>query len=142
MAKPAGTRWPAAGAYRYRAERGRARSGAPAGGAARESARDRGLDERPGAPRGRPGEIVATALRLATPQVDRELRERHFGVFEGADRDECQTQHPEAWRDWVAKVGVPPAARPGRMQRSAWRAPCGGSRAPTAVRCWWSRTAG
>ena len=41
------------------------------------------------------GEIVAAKLGLATPQVDRELRERHFGVFEGLTRDECQAQHPE-----------------------------------------------
>jgi broad specificity phosphatase PhoE len=67
------------------------------------------------------GEIVAAVLGLAAPTVDPELRERHFGVFEGLTRHECETQHPEAWRDWVAKIGVPPGgeARPAAAARVA-----------------------
>jgi len=54
------------------------------------------------------GEIIASALGLPAPSVDPELRERAFGVFEGLTRSECETQHPEAWRDWVAQTGSPP----------------------------------
>ena len=57
------------------------------------------------------GEIVAAALGLAAPAVDPELRERHYGVFEGLSRDECATQHPEAWQDWTAQKGAPPGDR-------------------------------
>lgn len=58
------------------------------------------------------GEIVTAALGLARPSVDVELRERQFGVFEGLTRSECETRHPDAWRDWVAQVGAPPGAEP------------------------------
>jgi probable phosphoglycerate mutase len=58
------------------------------------------------------GEIVAAELGLAAPTVDAELRERRFGVFEGLTRRECETQHPAAWRDWVAQVGEPPGGEP------------------------------
>jgi probable phosphoglycerate mutase len=54
------------------------------------------------------GEIVAAALRLAPPQIDPELRERSFGVFEGLTRDECATRHPEAWQAWQAHTAAPP----------------------------------
>src|SRR5262249_10507985 len=54
------------------------------------------------------GEIVAAALGLASPAVEPELRERHYGVFEGLSREECATQHPQAWQDWVAQKGAPP----------------------------------
>jgi probable phosphoglycerate mutase len=54
------------------------------------------------------GEIVAGALGLAAPDVDPALRERQFGVFEGLTRDECATQHPEAWQAWIAQTGTPP----------------------------------
>ena len=54
------------------------------------------------------GAIVATALGLARPSVDPELRERRFGVFEGLTRDECATHHPEAWRAWLARTAAPP----------------------------------
>ncbi len=53
------------------------------------------------------GEIIATALGLAPPSVDPELRERRFGVFEGLTRDECRTLHPEAWQAWVSQTGSP-----------------------------------
>src|SRR5262245_17902657 len=67
------------------------------------------------------GAIVADALGLAAPQVDPDLRERHYGVFEGLSRDECATQHPEAWRDWMAQKGAPPGGetRPDAAARMA-----------------------
>ena len=67
------------------------------------------------------GEIVAAALGLAPPDADPDLRERHYGVFEGLSRDECQTQHPEAWQDWVAQKGAPPGGetRPDAAARMA-----------------------
>ncbi|HET9989769.1 MAG TPA: histidine phosphatase family protein, partial [Kofleriaceae bacterium] len=52
--------------------------------------------------------IVAAELGLPPPEVDAELRERKFGVFEGLTRDQCVAQHPEAWRAWVAQTGHPP----------------------------------
>jgi len=54
------------------------------------------------------GAIIATALGLPSPTVDPELRERAFGVFEGLTRSECETLHPDAWRDWIAQSGSPP----------------------------------
>ena len=53
------------------------------------------------------GEIIAAALGLPPPQIDVELRERRFGVFEGLTRDECANKHPEAWRAWLDRTGVP-----------------------------------
>jgi probable phosphoglycerate mutase len=58
------------------------------------------------------GEIVAAALGLAAPAVDPELRERRFGVFEGLTRDECESQHPDAWQAWRAQTGTPPGGEP------------------------------
>ena len=67
------------------------------------------------------GEIDAAALGLAPPTVDPDLRERHYGVFEGLSRDECTAQHPEAWQDWVAQKGAPPGGetRPDAAARMA-----------------------
>ena len=70
--------------------------------------------------------IVAAELGLAAPQVDAELRERKFGVFEGLTRDEISVQHPEAWRAWVAHTTHPPGGEPKheatvRMQRALLR---------------------
>lgn len=67
------------------------------------------------------GEIVAAALGLPPPDVDPDLRERHYGVFEGLSRDECATQHPEAWQDWIAQRGAPPGGetRPDAAARMA-----------------------
>lgn len=53
-------------------------------------------------------EIVASARGLPGPLVEAELRERAFGVFEGLTRDECATQHPEAWQRWQAATTAPP----------------------------------
>jgi probable phosphoglycerate mutase len=58
------------------------------------------------------GEIIAAALGLPAPTVDPELRERQYGVFEGLTRAECEGQHPDAWRDWVAQIGAPPGGEP------------------------------
>ena len=54
------------------------------------------------------GEIVAATLGLAPPVIEPALRERRFGVFEGLTRDECASQHPDAWRAWLAQTGSPP----------------------------------
>ena len=58
------------------------------------------------------GEIIAGALGLPPPVIDPELRERQYGVFEGLTRAECESQHPDAWRAWVAQVGAPPGGEP------------------------------
>jgi broad specificity phosphatase PhoE len=70
--------------------------------------------------------IVAAELGLAPPGVDAELRERKFGVFEGLTRDQCASEHPEAWRAWVAQTGHPPGGEPrddatARMHRALLR---------------------
>jgi broad specificity phosphatase PhoE len=54
------------------------------------------------------GEIVAATLGLEAPVIEHALRERKFGVFEGLTRDECESQHPDAWRAWLAQTGSPP----------------------------------
>jgi len=70
--------------------------------------------------------IVATELGLPPPEVDPDLRERRFGVFEGLTRNECAENHPDAWRDWVAQTSHPPGGEPradaiARMQRAMLR---------------------
>ena len=57
-------------------------------------------------------EIVAAALGLGAPVIEPALRERRFGVFEGLTRHECAARHPEAWRAWQARTGVPPGGEP------------------------------
>lgn len=54
------------------------------------------------------GSIIATALALPAPSIEPDLRERRFGVFEGLTRDECLTNHPDAWRAWTAHTIAPP----------------------------------
>ncbi|HEX2687858.1 MAG TPA: histidine phosphatase family protein [Kofleriaceae bacterium] len=58
------------------------------------------------------GEIIADLLGLPAPAVDPELRERRFGIFEGLTRDQCATQYPEAWQEWLAQTGTPPGGEP------------------------------
>jgi len=41
--------------------------------------------------------IVASELGLPMGPADPRLRERRFGLFEGLTREECESQHPEAW---------------------------------------------
>lgn len=52
-------------------------------------------------------EIVAQSLGVPYAYADHELRERAFGVFEGLTREECVSQHPEAWRAWLEERRVP-----------------------------------
>jgi probable phosphoglycerate mutase len=54
--------------------------------------------------------IVAAELGIAVAYVDRGLRERQYGVFEGLTRAECETQQAEAWTAWLASRTVPPGA--------------------------------
>jgi probable phosphoglycerate mutase len=54
--------------------------------------------------------VAAERLGLAVAYVDRGLRERAFGPFEGLTRDECDRIHPEAWRAWVEEQRAPPGA--------------------------------
>ncbi|MFO0614193.1 MAG: histidine phosphatase family protein [Polyangiaceae bacterium] len=73
------------------------------------------------------GDIVATALGVDAPMIDPELRERRFGVFEGLTRDECERDHPDAWRAWCSDAIAPPNAEPsdavvGRFARAMERA--------------------
>ncbi len=58
------------------------------------------------------GSIVASSLGVPPPDVDQELRERCFGVFEGLTRAECAARHPEAWRAWVEQTLPPEGAEP------------------------------
>lgn len=58
------------------------------------------------------GQIVASILGLPTPVVDPELRERRVGVLEGLTHHECETQHPEAWKEWLSLTGNPPGGEP------------------------------
>jgi probable phosphoglycerate mutase len=54
--------------------------------------------------------IVASELGVSLAYVERELRERGFGVFEGLTRGECETKHAEAWRAWLADRRPPEGA--------------------------------
>ncbi len=47
-------------------------------------------------------EIAARVLGAPISGVDRDLRERAFGIFEGLTREECAARHPEAWQRWSA----------------------------------------
>lgn len=56
-------------------------------------------------------ETVATVLGVTELVVDRALRERSFGIFEGLTREECQHRHPELWARYRANPrDVPPGA--------------------------------
>jgi probable phosphoglycerate mutase len=54
--------------------------------------------------------IVAGVLGIEVAYVDRGLRERQYGVFEGLTRAECETRHAEAWSAWLASRTAPPGA--------------------------------
>jgi broad specificity phosphatase PhoE len=45
--------------------------------------------------------IVAAELGVSVAYVERDLRERSFGVFEGLTRTECETTQATAWRAWL-----------------------------------------
>jgi len=51
--------------------------------------------------------IVATELGLTIAYTDPDLRERHFGPFEGLTRDECAAYHPDEWRAWILDKVAP-----------------------------------
>jgi broad specificity phosphatase PhoE len=84
------------------------------------------------------GAIVAARLSLPAPRIDPELRERRFGIFEGLTRDECTTQHPEAWSAWVAASASPPGGEARedavlRITRALTRIVEGSGEGPTLV---------
>jgi broad specificity phosphatase PhoE len=54
------------------------------------------------------GALVASTLGITTLEVDADLRERRFGIFEGLTRDECASGHPAAWRAWLERAEAPP----------------------------------
>jgi len=71
--------------------------------------------------------IVAAELGVTVAYVERELRERSFGVFEGLTRAECETDHGEAWQAWLADRKAPRGAEEiealtGRMVAAIGRA--------------------
>jgi probable phosphoglycerate mutase len=56
-------------------------------------------------------QAVAAVLGVADLVVDRALRERSFGIFEGLTRKECELRHPEHWAGYRADPArVPPGA--------------------------------
>lgn len=56
-------------------------------------------------------QAVAAVLGVADVVVDRALRERSFGIFEGLTRRECELRHPEHWAGYRADPScVPPGA--------------------------------
>jgi broad specificity phosphatase PhoE len=57
-------------------------------------------------------EIVARTLALSPVDVDPDLRERGFGVFEGLTREECEARHPDHWSSYRADSTLPPGAEP------------------------------
>jgi probable phosphoglycerate mutase len=54
-------------------------------------------------------EIIARHLRIDGVVLDRGLRERGYGIFEGLTRSECEAQHPEEWARYVADHRHTPA---------------------------------
>jgi probable phosphoglycerate mutase len=56
-------------------------------------------------------EAAAAILGVTELVIDKELRERSFGIFEGLTRTECQERHPELWTSYRADSRrVPPGA--------------------------------
>ncbi len=55
------------------------------------------------------GELVAAELAAPFLGTDERLRERRFGLFEGLTREECEAQHPEPWRRYLANRAELPA---------------------------------
>jgi probable phosphoglycerate mutase len=52
--------------------------------------------------------IVAAEVGVTVSYLDPALRERGFGCFEGLTRGECEREHPEVWRAWLADRRAPP----------------------------------
>ena len=56
-------------------------------------------------------ETAAAILGVTDVVVDRALRERSFGIFEGLTRQECALRHPDHWTDYRADPRrAPPGA--------------------------------
>jgi probable phosphoglycerate mutase len=56
-------------------------------------------------------EMAAAVLGVADIVIDRALRERSFGIFEGLTRRECEERHPDHWASYRAdSTRVPPGA--------------------------------
>jgi broad specificity phosphatase PhoE len=53
-------------------------------------------------------EIAAASLGIADVALDRDLRERGFGPFEGLTRVECEARFPDHWLAWQTSNAVPP----------------------------------
>lgn len=53
-------------------------------------------------------EIVARALEIPEVIVDRRLRERGFGAFEGLTREECMQRFPDVWAAYESDRRVMP----------------------------------
>jgi broad specificity phosphatase PhoE len=75
-------------------------------------------------------ETVAALLGVGEVAVDRDLRERSFGIFEGLTREECATRHPEHWARYRSDHLMPPGAEPHdalarRMHEAVCRAVAG-----------------
>jgi broad specificity phosphatase PhoE len=54
--------------------------------------------------------LVADQLGRAIDYFDPDLQERSLGVFDGLTREECETQHPDAWQEWLARRRPPSGA--------------------------------
>ena len=75
----------------------------------------------------RTAEIVARALAVPLVDVDPDLRERGFGLFEGLTREECECRYPDEWKSYRADAILPPGAESheivmDRMHRAVRRA--------------------
>jgi probable phosphoglycerate mutase len=58
-------------------------------------------------------EIVARTIGIPAPALDRDLRERAFGLFEGLTRDECAARFPDEWALYRADpTRIPPGGEP------------------------------
>lgn len=65
------------------------------------------------------GAIVAEELGVLALQMDPELRERGFGVFEGLTRAQCAESYPDAWRAWQTHSAAPPGGE--STEHVVWR---------------------
>jgi probable phosphoglycerate mutase len=84
------------------------------------------------------GALVARALALGPPAVDRDLRERAFGVFEGLTREECAARYPEEWQAWTSQTSPPTGAESfgsaiARMHAALDRVAAGAGDSPALV---------
>jgi probable phosphoglycerate mutase len=84
-------------------------------------------------------ETVAAVLGVTDLVVDRALRERSFGIFEGLTREECQVRHPDLWARYRANPrDVPPGAEShevlaARMHQAVLRASAHEAEGPVLI---------